>query len=324
MKRRDLLQISTALGLGASLSKAALAASPSDSVHQSPGARPADTRAASVDPLPAPADGMIPVAFLLSDGAVMIDFAGPWEVFESAEVNGHNPFHPYIVAETSAPVLASGGMTIVPRYSIANAPAPKLVVIPAQSDPTEPVLQWVRNVSKTADLVMSVCTGAFVLARTGLLDGKEATTHHSAYASFAMTFPRIRLKRGVRFVDLGHLATAGGLSSGIDLALHVVERYFGRDVATSAAYYMEYQGQGWSDPSSNRVYAQARRSTAEHPLCPVCEMDVDKASAPRSSYRGKTYYFCEQAHKDLFDSNPERYTSTWRASLGQAGLARSG
>lgn len=310
MKRRDLLQMSAALGVGAAIAKAALAASHNEhSEHQAGGARLAESRASPVDPLPVPADGMIPVAFLLSDGAVMIDFAGPWEVFESVEANGHNPFHLYTVAETSAPILASGGMTIVPRYSIANAPAPKLVVIPAQSDPTEPVLQWIRNVSKTADLVMSVCTGAFVLARTGLLDGKEATTHHSAYASFAMTFPKIRLERGMRFVDLGHLATAGGLSSGIDLALHVVARYFGRETASTAAYYMEYQGQGWSDPNSNRLYAQARRSTAERPLCPVCGMDIEQASAPRSMYRGKTYYFCEQSHKALFDSNPDRFTS---------------
>ncbi len=108
-------------------------------------------------------------------------------------------------------------------------------------------------------------------------------------------------------VDLGKLATAGGLSSGIDLALHVVERYFGRTVASDAAYHMEYQGQGWLDPNSNRAYAQARVSTDEHPLCPVCEMDVDKVTAPRSSYEGQTFYFCSEAHKSLFDSSPTRF-----------------
>src|SRR5205823_2038454 len=111
---------------------------------------------------------------------------------------------------------------------------------------------------------------AFVLARTGLLDGKSATTFHAAFNTFAMQFPKIELKRGARFVENGNLATAGGLSSGIDLALRVVERYYGRDVAQKTAYNMEYQGQGWMNADSNQVYATTPVSTAEHPLCPVC------------------------------------------------------
>ena len=95
-----------------------------------------------------------------------------------------------------------------------------------------------------------------VLANTGLLSGKAATTHHSAYDSFAAAYPDVQMKRGARFVEDGNLASSGGLSSGIDLALHVVERYFGRDVATATAYQMEYQGQGWKDANSNSVYAK--------------------------------------------------------------------
>ena len=300
MNRRDLLQISAALGVSATLSPAALAAAGTDS--HSTGAT------AAADPLTVPPNGVIPVAFLISNGAVLIDFAGPWEVFDSVRPNERQPFQLYTVAKSSAPIRTSSGMSIVPRYSIANAPAPKVVVIPAQSEPTEPVLAWVRNVAKTADIVMSVCTGAFLLAKTGLLSGKEATTHHNAFTEFAVAFPDIRVRRGARFVDLGHVATAGGLSSGIDLALHVVERYFGREVAASSAYYMEYQGQGWLDPNSNQVYAQSRASTDERPLCPVCQMDVDKATAPRSTYQGKTYYFCMEPHKSLFDSSPEKFT----------------
>ena len=154
---------------------------------------------------------------------------------------------------------------------------------------------------------MSVCTGAFLLAKTGLLSGKAATTHHAAYSQFAMTYSDIQLKRGARFVEEDNLATAGGLSSGIDLALHVVERYYGRDAATKTAYQMEYQGEGWLNPNSNNVYAKALVSTEAHPLCPVCEMDVDKASAPKSVYKGKTYYFCMSEHKQLFDTAPGRF-----------------
>ena len=299
MNRRDLLQMSAALGAGISLSGC------------SPAAARTESQPATAAPLPVPAVGPIPVAVLISNGAVIIDFTGPWEVFQSVQPNGRdNPFQLYTVAPTSALVVAGGGMTIVPQYSVANAPTPKVVVIPAQSEPTAAVLAWVRSVAKTADIVMSVCAGAFLLAKTGLLSGKAATTHHNAYTEFATSFPDIRLARGARFVDLGNLATAGGLSSGIDLALHVVERYFGRDVATRTAWYLEYQGQGWMDPNSNQAYAQAPRSTDEHPLCPVCQMDVDKATSPHSTYQGKSYYFCTQAHKSLFDSSPERFLST--------------
>ena len=95
----------------------------------------------------------------------------------------------------------------------------------------------------------------------------------------------MRSNAGARFVEDGNLATAGGLSSGIDLALRVVERYFGREVAQKTAYDLEYQGQGWMNPESNQLYATAPVSTAEHPLCAVCGMDVDPATAPKVHFQ---------------------------------------
>jgi YHS domain-containing protein len=123
-------------------------------------------------------------------------------------------------------------------------------------------------------------------------------------------FPDIHLKRGARFVEDGNLATAGGLSSGIDLALRVVERYYGLEIARKTAYDMEYQGEGWMNPDSNQVYANPPVSTAEHPLCPVCGMDVDPATAPKSVFKGKTYYFCSQGDKDQFDATPDKFANS--------------
>jgi putative intracellular protease/amidase/YHS domain-containing protein len=300
VKRRKLLQLSAMLGLAASLPRPSLAGSRADAV--------ATQARASVAPnlLRPPEDGVIPVAFLLSENAVVIDFAGPWEVFENVHVAGPvtHPFQLYTVAETTLPIRASGGMTIVPNYTLASAPAPKVVVIPAQSDPSDAVLAWVRETARTTDVTMSVCTGAFLLAKTGLLSGKAAATHHGAYAELAMAFPDILVKRGARFVESGNLASSGGLSSGIDLALHVVERYFGHDVALRTADNLEYQGLGWMNADSNQVYAKVRISTHQHPSCPVCEMDVDVSIAPKSMFRGRTYYFCMDAHKKLFDASP--------------------
>jgi putative intracellular protease/amidase/YHS domain-containing protein len=259
-------------------------------------------------PLEPPASGAIPVAFLVSEGAVVIDFCGPWEVFQDVSVPGRdNPFDLYTVSETTRPIHTSGGMRLIPDHDFTSAPPPKVIVIPAQSKPSEKTLDYVRRASQSADVTMSVCTGAFLLAKTGLLAGKAATTHHDFFRGFAMNFPDVQLKRGARFVESGRFATAGGLSSGIDLALRVVDRYFGRDVASRTAYQMEYQGQGWLNPDSNEAYARLRVSTADHPLCPVCEMDVDPKDAPRSAYKGKSYYFCSGDHKATFDAAPERF-----------------
>jgi transcriptional regulator GlxA family with amidase domain/YHS domain-containing protein len=217
------------------------------------------------------------------------------------------PFRLYTVAETKKPIRTSGGMQIVPDYTIQNAPPPKVIVIPAQSEPSPAVLEWISNASKTTDVTMSVCTGAFVLAKTGLLNGKSATTYHGAFERFAMKFPDVQLKRGARFVENGNLATAGGLSSGIDLALRVVERYYGRHVAQKTAYDLEYQGQGWMNSDSNQLYATSPASTPDHPLCAVCGMDVDPKIAPKSVFKGVTYYFCSEEDKKTFDAAPEKF-----------------
>jgi len=265
----------------------------------------APTEANSLKP---PAKGDIPIAFVISEGAVVIDFCGPWEVFRDVMVSGgDHPFRLYTVSDTTSPIHAGGGMQIIPDYTFANAPAPKVVVIPAQSEPSAAMLKWIRESTKNTDVTMSVCTGAFVLAKTGLLSGKSATTFHSAFNSFAMEFPDIHLKRGARFVENGNLATAGGLSSGIDLALRVVERYYGREVAQKTAYNMEYQGQGWMNADSNQIYAAAPVSTVEHPVCPVCGMDVDTKTAPKSVFKGTTYYFCSDDDKKTFDAAPDKF-----------------
>jgi transcriptional regulator GlxA family with amidase domain len=202
--------------------------------------------------LQAPASGRIRVAFAISENATMIDFTGPWEVFQDVDLPGRGtttleqfPFELYTVAETREPIHASGGMTIVPDYTFADAPAPRVVIVPAQSG--SPALHaWLRAQRPHVDVLASVCTGAFHLARAGLLDGKAATTHHDFFAAFEKSFPKVRLVRGRRFVESDRVvATSGGLSSGIDLALHIVQRYFGRDVAAATAEYMEYDSRRW-------------------------------------------------------------------------------
>lgn len=214
-------------------------------------ATPLDSFAFATKKLTPPAKGKIPVAFALSEGATVIDFAGPWEVFQDVMIpsRGGNmdeqmPFQLYTVSEKTEPITGSGGLKLVPDYTFDSAPQPRVVVVGAQRG-SKALHAWLNKMSASTDLIMSVCTGAFQLGRAGLLAGKSATTHHDFFEQFAKTFPDINLKRGLRFVEEERVSTAGGLSSGIDLALHVVERYFGREVAQNTAAYMEYQSKGW-------------------------------------------------------------------------------
>lgn len=220
---------------------------------------------ASTSKLVPPASGKIKVAFVITDMAVMIDFAGPWEVFQDVMVpsrgermEDQHVFELYTVSDNKNPIRVSGGMQVVPDYSFADAPQPMIVVIPAQMGDSPKMLDWIRKVSAHGDVVMSVCTGAFPLAETGLLNGKSATTHHGAYGSLQHKFPEIRVLRNKRWVEGSPtIFTAGGLSSGIDLALHVVDLYFGREIASATARQMEYEGQGWEgDGSAVANYTQ--------------------------------------------------------------------
>lgn len=262
-------------------------------------------------PLTVPANGEIRVAFLISSGAEVVDFAGPWGVFEYvlAGPDHRRPFKLYTVAATREPVTVSGGLTVVPNHSFADAPAPNLIVVPALDlDQLAPAaLDWLRAAQTDTALTMSVCNGSFVLGQAGLLDGKTATAHHGGYTTLRAEFPKVTVVRGVRYVEDGRIATAGGLTSGVDLALRVVERYFGRDTARQTARYLEYQGTGWMHPGSNASFAVKSETTAGHSLCPVCEMEVSEKPGLKAEFAGKTYHFCGQWCQDRFVANPQRF-----------------
>ncbi len=222
MNRRDMVKTSLAVGAVASIAGAATL----------------------------PRRNQVKVAFMLGEGANTIDTLGPWEVFQDAMLgsgmNMRHPFELYTVGRSLEPVTMTGGFRAIPHYSVANAPQPNVIVVPAHR--TDPALQaWLKKASARADVTMSVCTGAFKLAEAGLLKGIPATTHHDYWDSFAERFPDIGLRRGFRFVDSGRIATAGGLTSGIDLSLHVVRRYFGEEAAQTTAVYMEHDSSGWRD-----------------------------------------------------------------------------
>lgn len=262
----------------------------------------------AASPLAVPVDGTLPVAFVLGKDAVVLDFAGPLEVFSGTHTkDGRMPFAPYTVAASKTPITVGGSLKILPDHDFSSAPQPKLIVIPAMdfSDKDAEMVDWIRTASKGADVTMSVCMGAVVLAKTGLLDRKSATCHHGGFFEFASAYPKVHLKRGARFVEEGNLATAGGVSSGIDLALRVVERYVGHEQTLQVVDGMEYQGKGWLNPVSNEAYAKMPISNSAHPICAVCLMNTNRSIS--TSYKGKTLYFCSKDCKQTFDKHTDVY-----------------
>lgn len=266
-----------------------------------PDALPASTTEELVR-LAVPAGGELPLAIVLGKGAEVLDFAGPLEVFAAAWTeDGHPLFDPYFVAQTKEPVTVFGKMRVIPDYTFADAPAPKVVVIPAMEGDTPEMLDWIRKVSGSTDVTMSVCNGAFILARTGLLNSKPATAHHGGYFRFAGEFPKVKLQRGARFTEAGNLASSGGISSGIDLALRVVARYLGDESAHAIAEGMEYHGPGWHDGRSNMAYARMPEGDSKTPKCPLCRADADPKIT--SVFHGATYAFCSVGEKEYFDKH---------------------
>jgi transcriptional regulator GlxA family with amidase domain len=203
--------------------------------------RASETEAAVYDLRAKLLPGQRIVAFVITEGATVIDFAGPWEVFQDASLPGRDDsaFLQYLVGPSIAPVEATAGMQLMPRYTFANAPRADVVVVGAQRGAPE-LIPWLQAQAKAGAVMMSVCTGAFKFAQAGLFDGKSATTHHDFYDSFEKRFPKVKLVRGPRFVDEGQVVSAGGLTSGMNLALHVVERFHGKRLADNVAAYMEF------------------------------------------------------------------------------------
>lgn len=177
------------------------------------------------------------IAFYLQEGVEVLDFAGPMEVFAYAGLEV------FTVSKTKEPILSQGILKVTPDYSIKDAPASNVLAFfggnahNAYSD-TE-VMNWVRN-RENVDLYFSVCTGALVFAKAGILDGHTATTFHSALDGLEKNHPKVKVRRDVRFVDNGKVITTAGVSAGIDGALHLVARFQGLEKAKEVAFYMEY------------------------------------------------------------------------------------
>ena len=195
------------------------------------------------------------LAILLFNEVEVLDFAGPYEVFSTAgyQMMDELPFRVFTVAQQS-PVVARNGLTIVPDYTLENCPETDIFLVPgggsygadgtpfgSRREMHNPLLiKWIQERAATAELVLSVCTGALILAKAGLLDGLKATTHYRALESLREIAPNTEVLDNVRYVDNGKVILSAGVSAGIDMSFYVVAQLLGSEVAAQGARYAQY------------------------------------------------------------------------------------
>lgn len=191
------------------------------------------------------------VGIVLFENVEVLDFCGPFEVFSVTRLNEEtrrddlSPFNVFLVAETKETVVTTGGMKVLPEYDIEDCPVLDILVVPGgwgtrKEMGNDRLIRWITDRSTQVETLTSVCTGALLLGKAGLLDGKRATTHWRSLDWMQALFPKTTVEKNLHFVEEGNLFTSAGISAGIDMALKVVSRYFGETIARATARHMEY------------------------------------------------------------------------------------
>jgi transcriptional regulator GlxA family with amidase domain len=192
------------------------------------------------------------VGILVFPNVEVLDFCGPFEVFSVTRLNEDarreepSPFEVLLVAETAEPVKATGGLRVIPDVTTAACPPLDVLVVPGGwGTRTEidnaALVAWIAERGKKVETLTSVCTGSMLLGKARLLDGRHATTHWRSLSRMREAFPTVTVEEKLHVVEDGNVLTSAGISAGIDMALRVVARYHGEDVARNTARNMEYR-----------------------------------------------------------------------------------
>lgn len=189
------------------------------------------------------------VGILVFEDVEVLDFCGPFEVFSvTGRQIAPGSFNVFTVGNVPGVVVARNGLSVNAQYTVADAPPIDLLLIPGGQGTRSlmhdaPLVEWIGQRAAAAELVLSVCTGALLLAKAGLLAGLAATTHHGALGLLREVAPGTTVRDDVRYVDNGRVITSAGVAAGIDMSFHVVDRLLGRETATAAARYIDYPWQ---------------------------------------------------------------------------------
>ena len=193
----------------------------------------------------------ITVGILIYDDVEVLDFAGPYEVFsvtrslENPNYDDPCPFEIALISEYNRKVTTVGGMRVIPKYNFEDCPELDILIVPGglgeRMEHGNPITHhFLKTQAKNVKTLASVCTGAFFLAKAGLLNGKRATTHFLSLDRLEQAFPDTEVVRDKRYVEDGGIITSAGISAGIDMSLYIVSKFLGEDVARLTAKSMEY------------------------------------------------------------------------------------
>jgi len=195
----------------------------------------------------------IKVGILLFNEVEVLDFAGPYEVFSIASYadSEEKLFAVSTIAEQKKLISARNGLQVMPDKSLADLKDDELdiLIVPGGRGASEieinnsKLIEWLKNQSQQVKIMASVCTGAFLLAKAGLLDGKEATTHWSAIERLQKDFPEVKVQSYIKYVDEGNIVTSAGVAAGIDMSLYLLKRLFDEDLASYTSRRMEFMGE---------------------------------------------------------------------------------
>ncbi len=271
------------------------------------------------------------IAVLVYPGVELLDFSGPVEVFSNVD-----KFEVFLVSTGEEKITTKNKtLTLIPDFTIENAPTPDILVVPgapmnpvyAVSDNTK-VIDWIRQINTKTRYTMSVCTGAFILNSTGILEGKTITSHVAVIKLLTEKAPKSTVLKDGRWVEDGKIITTAGISAGIDGALHLVEKIEGIEAATMVTKIMQYQNWKKDDgfivgksqalkekplvPSKNKRVNTTTSVKKDEPLKEatddvVCKMPVKAGETITKMYNGKQYGFCSHTCKDMFIKNPKKY-----------------
>ena len=259
------------------------------------------------------------VAIVLYDGVEILDFAGPSEVFKAAAGFGRAgvtpAFRVYTVAASREPLVSQGFVKILPEFTFEDAPTPDLIVFPGGSSDrlTEnpKAMAWATKAMNAAEVTLTVCTGAFVPAKAGLLDGLDVTTYYGAIEGLKKEAPKARVQDGRRFIDNGKIVTTAGVSAGIDGSLHVVARLLGRVVADRPARYMEYR---WTPDSY---------LAEQYPLLnPSLDAQGRAMQQAQILEEGKDLQGAEEAWRAILAKDPKNAFAWYRLGFALHGMGK--
>ena len=184
------------------------------------------------------------IGIYIYDQAEVLDFSGPFEVFSVANRLANLDWNIWLVAEEESLVEARGVFQVKPHYSIQNVPELDVLIVVGGVHSDElrktEVINWIRKTTEKTHITASVCTGAFLMAEAGLLDGLEVTTHWEDISDLHRNYPRVQIREGTRWIEKGKLFTAAGISAGIDMSLELVARLADAELAEQTARQMEY------------------------------------------------------------------------------------